>query len=205
MRFAPWLLWTLLALSGIGPAVLIQAQTAAPVEVLVAYYSDTGNTEKMAEAVAAGAARVKGSHITRKRIGAVTRDDLVRADAIVLGSPVHMGDVAVDVRRALVDWSTKFGFFEGKQLTDKVGAVFATGGAPSHGKELTMMSMATSMLQLGMVLVSPYSAFGATATTAIPEGKHGVADWELTEARELGERVATVAQKMKRGGAQAGR
>ncbi|HZS49835.1 MAG TPA: flavodoxin domain-containing protein [Bryobacterales bacterium] len=179
------------------PAIL--AQRPGLVEVLVAYYSETGNTEKMAQGVAAGASRVAGTHVTVKKIGSVTKQDLLRADAVVLGSPVHMGDAAVEVRRALVDWSMKYEFFESKQLQDKVAGVFATGGAPSHGKELTMMSMAVSLLQLGMVLVSPYSGFGASATTATPEGKHGVADWELNEARELGERVAQVARKMKFG------
>ena len=174
---------------------LARAQEA--VEVLVAYHSETGHTEKMAQGVAAGASRVKGARVVVKKVGAVTREDLLRADAIVLGSPVHMGDVAVEVRRALVDWSMKYGFFEGKQLQDKVAAVFATGGSPSNGKEFTMMSMAVSMLQLGMVLVSPYSGFGASATTAIPASDKGVDERELEEARGLGERAARIAQRIK--------
>ncbi len=173
----------------------VQAPVERQVQVLVAYHSDSGHTEKMARAAAAGAAAA-GSRALVKRVAEVTREDLLQADAILLGSPVHMGDVAVEVRRALVDWSLKYGFWESRQLQDKVAAVFATGGSPSSGKEFTMLSMAQSLLQLGMVLVAPYGSLGASATTAVPESDKGVDDRELEEARRLGERAARVARRM---------
>jgi NAD(P)H dehydrogenase (quinone) len=173
---------------------------AEPVHVLVVYHSQTGNTKQMADALTAGAAGVEGVEAEAKPVDAVTKADLERADAIALGSPVHMGDAAVEMRAALVRWSGEFGFWESRGLQNKVGAVFATGALPSNGKELTMMSLATGLLQFGVVLVSPYGSLGASATTYKPDP--GVDEAEEKIARDLGQRLAEVAARMKRGATQ---
>ena len=166
------------------------------VTVLVAYHSQSGNTESMAEALAEGA-RGDGAEAVVKRIGDVTQEDLESADGIALGSPGHMGDVAVEVRTALVDWAYGKGFWRSRGLENKACAVFATGGAPSNGKEFTMLSMALGMLQYGMVLVTPYGGLGASATTGTPEHEKGVGEHELDEARNLGARLVEVARRLK--------
>lgn len=170
---------------------------AEPVRVLVAYHSQTGNTKQMADAMAAGAGAVDGVEAEAIPVDQVTKEDLEQADAIALGSPVHMGDAAVEMRAALVRWSGEFGFWESRGLQDKVGAVFATGALPSNGKEFTMMSLATGLLQFGVVLVSPYGSLGASATTYKPDP--GVDEAEEEVARDLGRRLAEVAGRMKRG------
>ena len=177
-------------------AALVPSESAGEVSVLVAYHSQTGNTETMAKALAEGA-RSDGAEVVVKRIGDVTKEDLDAADGIALGSPVHMGDVAVEVRTALVDWAYGKGFWRSRGLENKACAVFTTGGAPSNGKEFTMLSMALGMLQYGMVLVTPYGGLGASATTGIPEHEKGVGEHELEEARELGARLAEVARRLK--------
>ncbi len=189
--------WHLLLLLALALATVATGSGADQVRVLVAYSSETGNTEAMARGVAAGVDSVEGAQAVLRRISQVSKQDAEQADAIVLGSPVHMADVSAEMRRALVAWSRDFGFWESRALQDKVGAVFATGGAPSHGKEFTMMSMALTLLQFGAVLVSPYGGLGASATTATPESDKGVDARELAEARELGARVARVAARMK--------
>lgn len=183
-------LTVLLLLAGV-PAL------AEPVQVLVAYFSQTGHTRQMAQALAAGAGAVEDVETTLKSVETVTQADLEAADAIALGSPVHMGDAAAEVRAALVRWSGEFGFWESRGLLDKPAAVFATGAFPSNGKEFTMMSLATGMLQFGMVLVSPYGSLGASATTYKPDP--GVDEAEEKIARDLGRRLAEVAARMKRG------
>ncbi len=172
---------------------------AAPAEdltVLVAYHSQSGNTETMAEALADGA-RGDDVKVVVKRIGDVSKGDLDAADAVALGSPVHMGDVAVEVRTALVDWAYGKGFWRSRGLQNKACAVFTTGGAPSNGKEFTMLSMALGLLQYGMVLVTPYGGLGASATTGIPEHEKGVGEHELEEARSLGARLVEVARLLR--------
>src|ERR1044071_7745041 len=65
------------------------AALAQSFSVLVAYHSGTGNTEKMAQGVAEGAKSVPGSSVSVKRVGEVSADDLLSADAVVIGSPVY--------------------------------------------------------------------------------------------------------------------
>ncbi len=185
-----------LQLAGIALLLFVCAAPAQDINILVAYHSQTGNTEKMAEAVAEGA-RGKGITVILKKVAALEQADLEAADAVALGSPVHMGDAAVEVRRTLIDWAYEFGFWRSRGLENKVCAVFATGAAPSNGKEFTMLSMALSMLQFGMVLATPYGGLGASATTGIPEHEKGVGAHELEEARKLGARVVKVARRMK--------
>lgn len=168
----------------------------AEVTVLVAYHSQTGHTAAMAEALAEGA-RAEGATVAVKKIGEVGQEDLEAADAVALGSPVHMGDVAVPVREALVEWAYGFGFWRSRGLENKACAVFATGGAPSNGKEFTMLSMALGLLQYGMVLVTPYGGLGASATTGMPERERGVDDSERDEARKLGARLVEVARRLR--------
>ena len=58
-------------------------------KVVIVYASDYGNTKKMAEAVAAGVNSVAGSTAVLKTAEEATEQDLVAADALVVGSPVQ--------------------------------------------------------------------------------------------------------------------
>ncbi len=168
------------------------APLVAEVNVLVAYFSKSGNTKKMAEALAEGVGQVDGATATLKRIDKVTKADLEKADGLAIGSPVYMGDVAPKIRSAFVKWSGDF--WENRGLQNKVGAVFATGAFPSNGKEFTMLSMAQSLAQLGVVLVTPYGSMGASATTYKPD--EGVDEVEAGIARELGQRLAEISGRL---------
>ena len=140
---------------------------------------------------------VPHTHVTVKRVGQVTAEDLFSADAIVLGSPVYWSNMAGEVKSFIDDWQFKFGVFPEFKLKNKVGAAFATGGQISGGKELTMLSILAAMLGNYMIVVSGGGAFGASATT---EGDSpGIDDQELAGARDLGVRVAKVAEAVKRG------
>ncbi len=69
------------------------AAAAEPVTVLVTYHSATGNTEKMAQGVAEGAKAVPGTSVVLKRVGEVAGNDLLSADAVIVGSPVYFGNM----------------------------------------------------------------------------------------------------------------
>ena len=194
-------IWRLLLVCAVSllatPAIGQPAESQATVQVLVAYHSLSGHTERMAEAVAEGARTVAHTHVTVKRVGQVTAEELFAADAIVLGSPVYWSNMAGEVKVFIDDWQFKFGVFPEFKLKNKVGAAFATGGQISSGKELTMLSILAAMLGNYMIIVSGGGAFGASATT---EGNSpGIDEQELAGARELGQRVADVAGAVKRG------
>ena len=169
------------------------AADPAPVIVLVTYHSATGNTEKMAQGVAEGAKAVSGTSVALKRVGEVIGDDLLSADAVIVGSPVYGGNMSGQVKTFFDNWGPKFGLGTATgKMRNKVGAAFATGGGISGGKEVTMLTILVSMLSHQMIVIR-----GASATTG-PDSP-GIDDKEMAEARDLGKRVAEVAALVKRG------
>jgi NAD(P)H dehydrogenase (quinone) len=193
-----WRVLLLCASSLLAVPMIARAADSPPtINVLVAYHSLSGHTERMAEAVVEGARSVPQTQVVLKRVGKVTAEELFAADAIVLGSPVYWSNMAGEVKAFIDDWQFKFGVFPEFKLRNKVGAAFATGGQISSGKELTMLSILAAMLGNQMIIVSGGGAFGASATT---EGESpGIDVQEMAGARDLGRRVADVAGAVKRG------
>jgi NAD(P)H dehydrogenase (quinone) len=169
-----------------------------PVTVLVSYHSASGNTEKMAQAVAEGAKAVSGTSVVLKRVGEVVGDDLSSADAVIVGSPVYVGNMSGQVKTFFDNWGLKFGLGTATgKMRNKVGAAFATGGGVSSGKEVAMLTILGAMLIHQMIVISAGGSFGASATTGATSP--GIDEKELAEARDLGKRVAEVAALVKRG------
>lgn len=167
-----------------------QELAAKPVKVLVTYHSLSGNTERMAEAVAEGARGLAGTDVVTKRVGEVTADDLFSSDALIVGSPVYWSNMSGAVKTFFDNWQFKFGVYPEFKMKNKIGAAFTTGGQVSSGKELTMLTILAAMLGNQMIVVSGGGAFGASATT---EGDSpGIDKNELADARSLGRRVAEV-------------
>jgi len=176
---------------------LVSAAESAPtaVKVLVAYHSQSGNTERMAEAVVEGAKSLAGTIVVLKRVGQVTADDLFSSDAIIIGSPVYWSNMSGEVKTFFDNWQFKFGVFPEFKMKNKIGAAFATGGQISSGKEVTMLTILAAMLGNQMIVVSGGGAFGASATT---EGDSpGIDKKELADAQTLGRRVAEVAAMLR--------
>lgn len=131
--------------------------------ILIAYYSDSGNTEALAQSIAKGAKQVAGVEVLILSVDQVKSSQVLSADAIILGSPVYNANIAPAVQEFINSWP-----FEGRPLKDKIGAVFSTGGGMSIGEELVMLNLMHSMLIHGMILVggdTVESAFGASAIT----------------------------------------
>ncbi len=158
------------------------------VQVLVAYASRTGNTEKLARAVALGAENA-GGRVVCKRAADVTRDDLVAADALVFGSPVYFGTPTAEMKD-LIDRSVG----ARRKLRNKVGAAFVTGGHHTGGKETTLLAILMAFLIHEMVVVGdPIEAGGHYGVAAL--GTPGEDDERA--AGLLGARVVDVAGRLK--------
>jgi NAD(P)H dehydrogenase (quinone) len=157
------------------------------VKILVVYDSKTGNTEKMAFAVAKGAKQVKGVKVIMKRVEQTSVKDLLGVDGIIIGSPTYYGQMSAKLK-ALIDESVKI---HGK-LEGKVGAAFTSAGGTATGAETTILSILEAMLVHGMIVQgrSDDKHYGAAAVSS-PNEK------ELDQCRELGKRVATLAKKLK--------
>ena len=68
-------------------------------KIMVIYDSQTGNTEKMAKAVAEGASSVVGAVVEVKKIGeAFPLSMLEKADGLIIGSPCVYANVTDDMR-----------------------------------------------------------------------------------------------------------
>ncbi len=156
-------------------------------KVLVVYDSKTGNTEKMAFAVAEGAKQVGGVEVVVKKVDQTSLEDLVDADGIIMGSPTYFGQMSAKLK-ALIDNSVEI---HGK-LEGKVGAAFTSSGGTATGAETTLLSILQTMLAHGMVV------YGRA------DDKHyGVAAVEnpdeeaLEYCCELGKRTASLVIKLK--------
>ena len=169
-----------------------------PVNVLVAYYSVTGNTEKMAQGVVAGVDAVPRSNVVLKRVGEVVADELLSADAVIVGSPVYFGNMAGEVKTFFDNWLLKFDFYRDFKMRNKVGAAFATGGSISNGKEITMMAILEAMLINKMIIASAGGSFGFGASATTQPDSPGIDEKKLVAARDLGKRVAEFAAANKR-------
>ena len=90
-------------------------------KLLIVYYSQTGNTEKMARAIEEGAKSVVGIDVEVKYF--VRPEELVEADAIILGMPTYYHDIGMDMKKLLEGVSK-----EEMNLKGKVGAAFGSYG-----------------------------------------------------------------------------
>ncbi len=172
----------------------------APVRILVAYHSETGNTEALAKAVRDGAARAPGVEVALRKVRDATDEEIVNADGILLGTPVHWEGTSVETRRFL-DRVGEAVFKVRKTAGDgRTAGAFCTGGAVSSGKELARLSILAAFLGMRFVAIGGvdaggYGTLGAQATTG-PEDP-GLSEAELTEARQFGERFARLTKQVR--------
>jgi NAD(P)H dehydrogenase (quinone) len=75
-------------------------------KILVVYDSKTGNTEKMAFAVAEGAKQIKGVEVVVKKVEQASVEDFLGVDGIIMGSPTYYGQMSAKLK-ALIDESVK--------------------------------------------------------------------------------------------------
>lgn len=173
--------------------------------VVVVYASTTGRTRNVAEAVAEGA-REAGAEVMLLRAEDAMGDHLLAADAVILGSGVHMAGIA----------STMRAFFErlaplwlGGQLTRKLGAAFVTAGQGGEGGgELALISLLANLAEHGMLLVSMPNRlasfreggchWGPLAWTSPRKGIPGPTPEHLAAARAHGRHVAECARRWAR-------
>ncbi|MCW4001382.1 MAG: flavodoxin domain-containing protein [Candidatus Bathyarchaeota archaeon] len=113
-------------------------------KVLVLYYSRSGNTEKMAKAVAEGAQSVGGVQVDLNFHVEVS--ELAGYDAVIVGAPTYRHELPVDFKN----------LFEGAEvkrlnLKGKIGGVFGSYGWSGEApKQLTDI-----MAKLGMQTPQP--------------------------------------------------
>jgi flavodoxin I len=90
-------------------------------KLLILYDSQTGNTEKMAEAVAQGARSVAGVDVDLKYYA--EPKELAEAAAIVFGAPTYHHEITLPIKQILEEAAKA-----GAKLEGKIGAAFGSYG-----------------------------------------------------------------------------
>lgn len=138
-------------------------------KVLIVYYSQTGNTEKMARAVEEGVKSVVGVSVEMKYFA--RPEELAEADAIILGVPTYYHEMGIDMRNLLEGVSK-----EEIDLSGKVGAAFGSYGWSGEAPNMLVEIMKN---KFGMDVVEPALRI-----------KYNPDEAGLEECRKLGKTVA---------------
>jgi len=195
-------------------------------KVLIAFYSRSGVTEALANAVAEGA-RAGGAEVRLRRAREVvgpeviaknpdwarqaaelnakyeapTEADAEWADAIVFGSPTRFGGVAAELKSYIDGLG---GLWSQGKLNGKVGSVFGSSSTPHGGNESTLISLYNPMAHLGLIVVPLGYSDAALFKAGTPYGASAVSGSngskptadDLEVARYQGKRVAAVASAL---------
>ncbi len=191
-------------------------------KTLVLFYSRTGNTAAIADAVADGARSVRFSEVDLRRIDDLapaavidsvpgwresrellaTRyqllasvDELVQYDAIIMGAPTRYGVMAAELKNVIDQTGP---LWNRGALVNKVGSAFTSVSTPHGGHETTLWSIMTTMANLGLIIVPPgYSdpvmfQGGSPYGATATTGGGAPGEIDLAAARHQGKRVAEV-------------
>jgi NAD(P)H dehydrogenase (quinone) len=154
-------------------------------KALVIYYTQSGNTKKMAESVAEGIQKA-GVEAVVKDVLDVKADELLKYDGIIIGSPTYYGSMSAQIKQ-LLDSSVKF---HGK-LDGKVGAAFASSANIGGGNETTILDILNAMLIHGMIIQGDWQGdhYGAVAIEA-PDSR------ATRQCIRMGDRLAKLIKKL---------
>ncbi|HID65385.1 MAG TPA: flavodoxin family protein [Aquificaceae bacterium] len=156
--------------------------------VLIIYDSRTGNTEKMAMLVAEGARSVEGTEVKLKRVDEATKEDILWADGLAVGSPTNMG---------IVSWKMKKFFDEvigdlWGEIDGKIACAFSSSGGWGGGNEIACMSILTMLMNFGFLVFGVTDYVGKKFTLhygAVISGEPKTEE-EKEACRRLGRRLA---------------
>ncbi len=113
---------------------------------IVIYYSRSGNTKQMAQIIAE-AMNNAGLPTDCKSVDKVKAEDLLKFDAIVIGSPTYYGHMAGPIKQLFDEAVSLHGRLDGK-----IGAAFSSSANIGGGNETTIMGILEAMLIAGMVV-----------------------------------------------------
>ena len=154
-------------------------------KALVIYYSQSGNTKKMAESVVEGIKK-EGLEVVLKEAKDTEASELLKYEAIIIGSPTYYGTMAAEIKK-LFDDSVSF---HGK-LDGKIGAAFASSANIGGGNETTILDILNAMLIHGMIIQGdPQGDHYGPVAIGAPDAR------AIRECVRLGTRVAKLVKKL---------
>jgi len=118
-------------------------------KVLVLYYSRSGNTQRMAKAIAE-TMKAGALNVTIEDVGKFDVSLLPNYDGIVIGSPTYFSNVAWQVKK-VIDESIVH--YSGGKLKGKVAGLFTSAGTSRDGKDCLKMLEVAFGFHHGMKVV----------------------------------------------------
>jgi NAD(P)H dehydrogenase (quinone) len=189
-------------------------------QIAIVYFSGSGHTQLLAEAVQRGAASISDTSAQlvpidgRDIVGGRFQNEallveLGKADAIIFGSPTYMGTIAAQFK-AFADSTAGIWFTRGWK--NKLAAGFTHSGSPSGDKLSTLQYLSLFAAQHGMLWIGNAEAssqetsgahvnrlgsfLGVMGFTQQPPGTTPeVNAGDVLTAERLGRRVANLAQR----------
>ena len=104
-------------------------------KILILYYSGSGNTERMAKAIAE-AIKSNAVNVTVENVEKFNTSLLPNYDGIVLGSPTYFSNMAWQVKKMVDESIMHYG---GKKLRNKVAGIFTSAGTRRDGGDCLKM------------------------------------------------------------------
>ena len=163
------------------------------VTILIVYESDRPTLKSLAKKVYNGASSIKGVNVKMKTINKVKNNELIKYDAVIVGSPVYNANPSPKVIDFMYRWPHDSG-----NMNNKIGATFVTAGGISGGEELVQINIIQAMMIFGMIIVGGsdwQSPFGASKIIEELDLKKESKHFDL-KAFNLGVRVATITKNL---------
>jgi NAD(P)H dehydrogenase (quinone) len=191
-------------------------------KVLILFYSRTGNTAALADAIAEGARSVRFAEVDVRRIDDLAPKSVIESvpewkagreklvakyqtfsdvnelasyDGLILGSPTRYGIMSAELKNILDQTGP---LWQQGALVNKVGSAFTSVATGHGGHETTLWSIMTPMANLGLILAPPgYTdavmfAGGSPYGATATTGGGAPGEADLAAARHQGKRVAEV-------------
>ena len=148
-------------------------------KVIIVYESKYGNTKLVAEKIVEGMTVLSGVEVLLKELKEVNQNQLTKFDAILVGTPNHMGGATRSIRK-FIDNLEKPG------LEGKMAAVFDTYLGGDFEKAVKKMGKQINEKAPGLKLVAPGLSIRV-------EGMKGpISEGELSKCREFGVKIASL-------------
>jgi len=147
-------------------------------KAIVVYESKYGNTKRVAEAIAEGMREAPGVEAVLNEVKEVELDKLTEFDAILVGSPNHMGSATKGIRKFIDELGRL-------SLGVKLGAVFDTYIGRDFEKAVKKMEKQIGEKVPGLKLATPGLSIKV-------EGMKGpISEGELPKGKEFGIKMAS--------------
>lgn len=183
----------------VSPVPTLAEDHVATTRILVAYYSQTGNTEALGREIVSGMKSVAGVEPVLRKVSEVSDEDIRDADGILVGTPVYWASLHARVK----DFLDRVGSVLGDEShgEGRTAGAFCTGGAAASGKELARLAILAAFMNMRFVVIGGietdgFGTLGVEATTGSADP--GLSEQELGAARLSGERFARLTAAFER-------